>query len=111
MTGTGVDTNSAPSLLTKELSDLSLDEVLFTSLIFVAVLLAVLISFGIKTYLHQRKTARSTVEEEAVEVRLGTNLKPARTTPTHGAQSRDLPARPGSLRNSEPAMSKFDNGS
>jgi len=55
--------NSAPSLLTKDIKDLAQSEVLISSLVCVAFLIVVLLGFGIKTYLHPRKTVKSTNEE------------------------------------------------
>jgi len=106
-----MDANSAPSLVTKEISDLSLGEVLSTSLICVVILLAVLISFGIKTYLHLRKTRGAKVEKAGVEAAAQPSTTAAEPDPDHGAPTREVHSMLGGIRKSEPAMGKFDPGS
>ncbi|KSU66052.1 hypothetical protein [Arthrobacter sp. NIO-1057] len=106
-----MDTNSAPSLLTKELSDLSLNDVLLVSLVIAGIVLAVVLSFGVKTYLHLRKTAKAEIEDEVtVDAPKQLSAISAPATSFTGGQHSRRAAMPGGLRNSAPAMSKFENG-
>ncbi|GGJ50726.1 hypothetical protein [Glutamicibacter ardleyensis] len=47
--------NTAASMLTKDIDDLALGEAVQASLILGLIVLAVLLAFGIKTYLHWRR--------------------------------------------------------
>ncbi len=106
ISGTSTDANSAPSLLTKEISDFTPNDVLLVSVVFGAILLSILIGFGIKTYLHLRHSQKSSTDEDTPAVRADLPVKIERPTAT-----REAPPMPVGLRNSEPAMSKSENGS
>lgn len=102
---------SAPSLLTKAIKDLALNEVILLSVIVALFLLAVVVTFGIKIYLHQRHSVESSAEKDVEQMPEAPAENLNRPTPVRAAVTpRDGGATPLGLRNSEPAMSKFENG-
>ncbi|MGJ3402442.1 hypothetical protein [Glutamicibacter sp. Je.9.36] len=55
---------TAASIMSKEVDDLALDEVVQASLVFGAILMAVLLAFGLKTYVHWRRHANGTPADQ-----------------------------------------------
>ncbi|UYQ77373.1 hypothetical protein OF385_15375 [Glutamicibacter sp. JL.03c] len=106
-----MDTSSAPSLLTKEINDLSQGEMWLISLVLAGVLFAVLLGFGIKTYLHQRKSAPANAEAEETAAAVPPSSQPVHPGAVRGASTRQRPSPPDGLRAVEPALSRIENGS
>ncbi|MGP5015264.1 hypothetical protein [Glutamicibacter sp. BW77] len=50
-----MNANTATSIMTKNLDDLALAEAVHASLVFGSIVVAVLLAFGIKTYVHWRR--------------------------------------------------------
>ncbi|WP_413455193.1 hypothetical protein ACLQ8T_15455 [Glutamicibacter sp. FR1] len=103
-----MDTITVASVLTQEVEDLSLGEVVQASVVLGFSVLAVLLAFGIKTYVHWRRRLKNTK-------RIGVSPPAGFTCPgsegnQHRAPRLDVLSALGDLRRPETLKRSFEDG-
>ncbi|MDV2978519.1 MULTISPECIES: hypothetical protein [Glutamicibacter] len=103
-----MDTITVASVLTQEVEDLSLGEVVQASVVLGLVVLAVLLAFGIKTYVHWRRQLKNAK-------RIGVAPPAGFTCPgskghQHRAPRLDVLSTLGDLRRPETLKRSFEDG-
>lgn len=99
---------TAASVLTQEVEDLSLGEVVQASVVFGLVVLAVLLAFGIKTYVHWRRQLKRAERIDSASP-AGVSC-PGSKTNQHRAPRVDVLSTLGDLRRPETLKHSFEDG-